>query len=32
MEREGTKINWLNGPDPAAAKELLERNYFNGQQ
>lgn len=32
MEREGTLINWLNGPDFEGAKELLEKNFFNSQR
>lgn len=32
IEREGTVINWLNGPDFPGAKELLEKHFFSRQQ
>jgi len=28
MEKEGIKINWINGPDYDAAKEIVSKNYF----
>ncbi len=27
MEKEGVKINWINGPDFESAKNLIERNF-----
>ncbi len=28
MEREGIKINWIDGPDFEAAKQIISQNYF----
>lgn len=28
MEREGMKINWIEGPDYEAAKQIISQNYF----
>ena len=28
MEREGIKINWIDGPDFEAAKKIISQNYF----
>ncbi|MCX6169731.1 MAG: tRNA (adenosine(37)-N6)-dimethylallyltransferase MiaA [Ignavibacteriales bacterium] len=28
MEREGVKINWIDGPDYEAAKQIISQNYF----
>jgi tRNA dimethylallyltransferase len=28
MEREGIKINWINGPDFSAAEQIILSNYF----
>jgi tRNA dimethylallyltransferase len=28
MEREGIKINWIDGPDYEAAKQIISQNYF----
>jgi tRNA dimethylallyltransferase len=28
MEREGIKINWIEGPDYEAAKQIISQNYF----
>lgn len=28
MEREGIKINWIEGPDYEAAKQIISKNYF----
>ena len=27
MEREGIKINWIEGPDYEAAKQIISQNY-----